>query len=245
MGKQVAIKWLEEVESTQDVLQKGISRYDNLSVVAARSQTAGRGQRGNSWLARKGENLTFSVLLKFGVGGFPPFPASEQFRISEAVSSGVCDYLSSKGIDSRIKWPNDIYVRNKKICGMLIENTLNGSDIATSIVGIGLNVNQREFPPQLVNPTSMSQVTGEEYDLELELELLTGFLFPDGEIKDSESSYWERLYRFGEFHQYTDCLEGTVFEGRIVGVSPQGLLEVETRKGELKKFAFKEISYII
>ena len=245
MDNRVSIHWLDETESTQDVLQRGISDYDNLSVVAARLQTAGRGQRGNSWLAGKGENLTFSVLLKFGDAGFPPLTASSQFRISETVSVGICDYLGSKGIDARIKWPNDIYVRNRKICGILIENTLQGSAIATSIVGIGLNVNQKTFPPQLVNPTSISLQTGEEYILEEELPRLVDSIFPAGKLEGRRAEYLRRLYRFGEFHDFTDCATGTVFEGRIIGVSEQGLLRVENRKGELKEFAFKEINYII
>lgn len=245
MDNRVSIHWLDETESTQDVLQRGISDYDNLSVVAARLQTAGRGQRGNSWLAGKGENLTFSVLLKFGDAGFPPLTASSQFRISETVSAGICDYLGSKGIDARIKWPNDIYVRNRKICGILIENTLRGSAIASSIVGIGLNVNQRTFPPELINPTSMSLQTGEGYILEEELPKLIDSIFPDGKLEDRRREYLERLYRYGKFHDFTDCSTGTVFEGRIIGVSEQGLLRVENRKGELKEFAFKEINYII
>lgn len=245
MDNRVSIHWLDETESTQDVLQRGISEYDNLSVVAARLQTAGRGQRGNSWLAGKGENLTFSVLLKFGCRGFPSLPASSQFRISETVSAGICDYLGSKGIDARIKWPNDIYVRNRKICGILIENALQGSSIATSIVGIGLNVNQRTFPPELINPTSMSLQTGNGYILEEELPKLVDFIFPAGKLEDRRAEYLRRLYRYGEFHDFTDCSTGTVFEGRIIGVSEQGLLRVENVKGELKEFAFKEINYII
>ena len=246
MDNLVSIQWLEETESTEDVLRNRIPSYDNLSVVAARLQTAGRGQRGNRWCSGKGENLTFSILLKFGnSGGFPSLPVSGQFSISEAISCGICDYLASKGIDSRIKWPNDIYVRNRKICGMLIENSLAGSDISSSVVGIGLNVNQRVFPPQLVNPTSMSLLTGNEYLLEEELIILTGFLFPGGILPDRRDDYLSRLYRIGEFHEYTDCSDGSVFEGKITGVTKDGLLQVENRKGELKEFAFKEINYII
>lgn len=245
MENRGTIYWIDETESTQDVLLGAVSEYDNLSVAAARLQTAGRGQRGNSWLAGKGENLTFSVLLKFGAGGFPSLPASRQFSISEAVSEGICRYLASRGIDARIKWPNDIYVRNRKICGILIENSLSGLDIATSVVGIGLNVNQKDFPPQLVNPTSMFLQTGRRYTPEEELPRLIDFIFPSGKLENRSEAYRSRLYRFGEFHEYTDCSDGSVFEGRIIGVSEHGMLQVENRKGELKEFAFKEISYII
>ena len=128
---------------------------------------------------------------------------------------------------------------------MLIENSLAGSNISSSVVGIGLNVNQRVFPPQLVNPTSMSLLTGNEYLLEEELIILTGFLFPGGILPDRRDDYLSRLYRIGEFHEYTDCSDGSVFEGKITGVTKDGLLQVENRKGELKEFAFKEINYII
>ncbi len=245
MDKLASIQWLDETESTQDVLQRALQSYDNLSVVAARLQTAGRGQRGNSWLAFKGENLTFSVLLKFGAGGFPSLQASRQFSISEAVSSGICDYLESKGINARIKWPNDIYVRNRKICGILIENTLNGAELSSSVVGIGLNVNQKDFPPQLVNPTSMYLLTGRRFEPEEELPRLLDSIFPEGGMPDRSESYRNRLYRFGEYREYVDCASGEIFTGRITGVTGRGLLQVQTIKGELKEFAFKEISYII
>ena len=178
MDNRHSIYWLDETESTQDVLRSAVPEYANLSVVAARLQTAGRGQRGNTWLAGKGENLTFSVLLKFGNAGIPPLPVSRQFSITETVSSGICNYLGSKGIDARIKWPNDIYVRNRKICGILIENTVLGSRLSSSVVGIGLNVNQKDFPPQLVNPTSMALQTGEGYIPQEELPILLEHIFP-------------------------------------------------------------------
>ncbi|MBP5217826.1 MAG: biotin--[acetyl-CoA-carboxylase] ligase [Bacteroidales bacterium] len=245
MDKLASIQWLDETESTQDVLLRAVQSYDNLSVVAARLQTAGRGQRGNSWLAGKGENLTFSVLLKFGAGGFPSLPVARQFSISETVSSGICDYLESKGIDARIKWPNDIYVRNRKICGILVENTLNGTELSSSVVGIGLNVNQKDFPPQLVNPTSMFLLTGRKFVPEEELPLLLDSIFPGGGMPDRSGSYRSRLYRFGEYREYVDCVSGETFTGRITGVTERGLLQVQNIKGELKEFAFKEISYII
>lgn len=121
MKEEVDILWLDEVDSTNNEALRHISELDNLSVIAAVHQTSGRGQRGNSWLTHAGKNMTFSMVVKFGDGALPPLEASRQFVLTRCVTLGVSDYLESEGIDCSVKWPNDIYVRNKKICGMLIE----------------------------------------------------------------------------------------------------------------------------
>ena len=243
---------MEETDSTQDEVKRHFPDYDNLSVAAALLQTAGRGQRGNKWLARGGENLTFSMVLRFGGTGFPPLEASEGFRITKASTLAIVKYLNANGIACSIKWPNDIYVRGKKICGMLIENSLDSGLITSSVVGIGLNVNQTDFPASLVNPTSMTMLTGRQYDLKVELDSLAriladsyGRLFSGQDIDSADREYESLLYRRGVFHEYATSPDGERFEGKILGVSPGGKLCVEDRKGELKKFAFKEISYII
>ena len=132
---------------------------------------------------------------------------------------------------------------------MLIENVLDGNNVSYSIAGIGLNVNQREFPINLINPTSMSLASGKEYDLESEMEklhvCLRDSIVSNLNADDHSSSYEGRLYRKGEFHEYVRCSDGTSFEAMITGVDKSGLLEVRNRKGEREKFAFKEISYII
>lgn len=253
MVEKVEIRWVEETDSTQDEVRRHIQEYDNLSVVAAEFQTAGRGQRGNTWLARKGENLTFSMLLKFGGNCFSPLKATDQFLITKAATIGVAGYLEGKGINCSIKWPNDIYFHDKKICGMLIENVLEGEYLSRGIVGIGLNVNQREFPPQLMNPTSMSVVTGQTYNTKDEMVILAGFLASafqtslgsESSTPEVDKEYERRLYRKDEFHEFTVCQDGSILEGKITGVTPGGLVQIINRKGELFQFAFKEISYII
>ena len=144
------IIWLDKAESSNDEARKAIDALDNLSVVAVRCQTAGRGQGTNSWVSAPGENLTFSVVLKD-----LDISASEVVAISQITALSVVDFLSKHGIEAKIKLPNDIYVRSKKICGILIENSLCGNKIKWSIVGIGINVNQTIFPSSLPNPTSM------------------------------------------------------------------------------------------
>ncbi|MBQ6286099.1 MAG: biotin--[Bacteroidales bacterium] len=249
--KPCSIRWVEETDSTQNEILKHIDEYDNMSVVAARYQTSGRGQRGNSWHSERGLNMTFSMLLRFGDDGLQPLRALDQFGITRAMTLAVCDYLEGEGINCMIKWPNDIYARNRKICGMLIENILEGEYVSHSIAGIGLNVNQKDFPGQLLNPTSMALQTGKDYSLENGLEKLCssivsclrkGYYMPGSEAK---ALYLDRLYRLGRFEDYARCPGGEVFNARIVGVSDEGKLIVENRKGELEKFAFKEISYII
>ena len=149
------ILWLDTVDSTNNEARRRISKLDNLSVVSALEQTKGRGQRGNRWSSQPGENLTFSLVVKdFRI------KANEQSAISQATALSLVDLLSRHEIKARIKWPNDIYTGDEKICGILIENSLKGSEIDWSIIGIGLNVNQTAFPEDLPNPTSMKLCTG-------------------------------------------------------------------------------------
>ena len=159
MAKRHDIIWLESVDSTNEECRRRISDIDNLSVVAALSQSSGRGQRGNVWLSEAGQNLTFSIVLKFPInvmaGEIEPLHAYDQFVLSEIAALSVVDMLAEHDIQAKIKWPNDIYVGDRKICGMLIENSLRGEWIQHSIIGIGLNVNQRNFDVSLPNPTSM------------------------------------------------------------------------------------------
>lgn len=244
--------WLESIDSTNTEILRRTDSLDNMSVIAAVNQTAGRGQRGNTWVVEPGANLTFSILLKFGEGALSPLKATSQFVISQAVTLALQEYLDRKGIDARIKWPNDIYVRDRKLVGILVENALEGDHVARSIVGIGINCNQREFPPELMNPTSMSLLTGERYDTHLELqnylEVLHKYLrimeTPQGRDLMQEK-YVSRLYRLGTAHEYTDCRSGEVFRGTIKGISGSALLQVEMPDGQIKEFAFKEISYIL
>ena len=144
-----ALGFFDELASTNDEARD--ARYMNGAVVIAERQSRGRGQRGNSWSSAEGMNLTFSaVLCPAGLR------AESQFYLSKAVALSVSDTVDSFGIESRIKWPNDIYVGDGKVAGILIENDLMGACISRSIAGIGLNVNQTAFDPALPNPTSLA-----------------------------------------------------------------------------------------
>ena len=144
------IIWLDKAESSNDEARKAIDSLDNLSVVAVRCQTAGRGQGTNSWVSAPGENLTFSVVLKN-----LDISASEVIAISQITALSVVDFLKTHGITAKIKLPNDIYVRGRKICGILIENSICSGKLGWSIIGIGININQTVFPSHLPNPTSL------------------------------------------------------------------------------------------
>jgi BirA family biotin operon repressor/biotin-[acetyl-CoA-carboxylase] ligase len=220
MSKKHDIIWLESVDSTNEEAKRHISDIDNLSVLSALEQTAGRGQRGNKWTSNTGENLMFSIVLKD-----PKICARDQFVLNEIASLSVVDFLSMHGISARIKWPNDIYVGSKKICGILIENSLHGSAISSSIIGIGLNINQRNFNINLPNPTSMLLCRAEDgpFDihrcLEEFMDIFTSlhdrFLTSACDLSPLRQRYLSSLWRLGEpslFIDYT-FLPGGHLEG--------------------------------
>lgn len=235
------IEYLGEVTSTNDTARG--AGFGHGDVIVAESQTAGRGQRGNSWSSEEGRNLTFSVVLH------PVFlPAASQFLLSEAVSLAVADMLAGYGVAAQVKWPNDIYIGGRKTAGILIENDIKGGTLGRSIVGIGLNVNQTEFDPSLPNPTSMKLAAGADFDRSEVLGRLLDALavrydaLSDGEIGNLERDYHRRLYRAGEPARYS-LPDGTEFTGTILGVGSGGELTVGHPDGSTHQYLFKEIEY--
>lgn len=237
---------LSEVHSTNNYLKK-ILLEDNLeegTVVYADFQTAGRGQRGNGWESERFKNLTFSMVL------YPHMvQANEQFIISQFVSLAIKDVLSFYTDDISIKWPNDIYWQEKKICGILIENVLLGSKIHNSILGIGLNIHQTYFYSDAPNPVSLSQITGDSYDLITILhQIIKRIEYYYTQIQNNSkesiiSLYKESLFRKDGYHLYNDG--NADFLASIQNIEPSGILELKTDKGELRKFAFKEVRYVL
>lgn len=246
MNRDFDILWLDEIDSTNNELKRQISTIDNMSVIAARNQYAGRGQRGNKWNAAPGENLTFSIIIRPGKDGIQKIEAKEQFLLSQITTLSVYSALTDFGIEAKIKWPNDIYVRNKKICGILIENFIEGNSVAASIIGIGLNVNQRIFDPQLMNPTSMSLLKNTKFELNECLSSIlkhfSGFLYNTSSVS---AEYIEKMYRRNEYHKFVDCIDNVEFTGKITGISPVGFLTVEMPDKTERQFGFKEIAYIL
>jgi BirA family biotin operon repressor/biotin-[acetyl-CoA-carboxylase] ligase len=162
MTKRHDIIWFDELDSTNNEALRRIHKLDNLSVLAAHSQTSGRGQRKNVWLSDPGQNLTFTIVLKYqlpdGAGSkndFQPFLAMNQGILNDITITSVIEFLSCHGITGNIKLPNDIMVEGKKICGILIENFVKGRHLVHSMIGVGININQEEFGQALPDATSI------------------------------------------------------------------------------------------
>lgn len=228
--------WLRSFIATgeygQDLCHSGTN-----TVVVAEYQTAGRGCGTNSWESERGKNLTFSVLIRpEGI------PARRQFHISMAVSLAVCEALGQQIGDLSIKWPNDIYWRNGKIAGMLIENQLQGEVIRSSVIGIGLNVNQQLFRSNAPNPVSLWQITGQETDRK---QLLDDILRCLGHYlhHDIRQQYLQMLYRRKGFHPYTD--KDGAFMAEIMDVGDDGHLVLLDDSGQRRRYAFKEVQFVV
>ena len=200
--EKVRIIWLDSAKSTNSELRMRLGELDNLSVIAAVEQTAGRGQGSHTWYSSPRTNLTFSILYRFPEDGQGLLKVADMLLVTQITTLGIRDYLLCKGITARIKWPNDIWVGDRKICGILIENILDGDRIEASIVGIGLDVNEETWPEELPNPVSMKQLTGIHYKLVSELEELCAsiskryFQSMDEEGRKSlEKEFTEHMFR--------------------------------------------------
>lgn len=224
-----------------------LDETEEFTVIVARNQTAGIGQRGNHWEAETGKNLTFSIVMK------PTWlPTADQYQLTKAVSLGITDWLIPLVAEGerrvRIKWPNDIYVDDKKICGILITHRIAGGQIAASVVGIGLNVNQAEFPSWVPNPTSLKLLTGREWALD---EVLEGLLkciadryeeLRNSPISALDAPYLQMLLRRGEEALYG--YQGDEIRATLLDVNRYGHLQLETDKGERLSCQLKEIKFL-
>jgi BirA family biotin operon repressor/biotin-[acetyl-CoA-carboxylase] ligase len=220
------------------------SQKEEGTVIVAKEQIAGRGQAGNHWESEAGKNLTFSILFR------PCFlPVKNYFLLSKVVAIGIQKMLSAYAEDIYIKWPNDIFYRNKKLAGILIENEIMGQKIIQSIAGAGININQEEFHSNAPNPVSLKQITGANYDLDILLKQLLASissyyeLLIKGESEFIEQAYHKALYRGEGYFPYKDK-EG-VFHARIESVANDGIIYLTDDKGLEHSYSFKEVSFII
>ena len=237
---------LDETDSTNRYMQQLLAErtLPEGSLVVADFQTAGKGQVGNSWEAERGANLLFSLLLR------PDFlPANRQFLISQIASLSVKETLEAYTDSIRVKWPNDVYWKDRKICGMLIENDLAGAYLHTSVIGIGLNVNQQCFRSDAPNPISLAQITGQTHDREEVLQrfLRTFFAYYIRLLQEDEAAirqtYREALYHGDGYYRYAD--KAGTFEAYIEDVEPTGHILLRLRDGEIRRYAFKEVTTLI
>lgn len=236
---------IEELSSTNVYAAERLAEHpEEFTAYVAGRQPQGKGQKGSSWESEAGRNLTFSLLLR------PTFlPIARQYILSKVVCLALVDLLDEWLNEVKVKWPNDIYVGNQKICGILIENQIRGASLHSSIVGVGLNVNQQVFRSDAPNPVSLSQLTGRSFNLD---ELLQKLLLrieqyylqlPDEQaVVRIDTQFEARMFRLGEWHPFID--ENGSFEGKILGVNAIGQLRVLHRGANREEvYHFKEISY--
>ncbi|MFW0714501.1 biotin--[acetyl-CoA-carboxylase] ligase [Pedobacter sp. N23S346] len=238
---------LKEVDSTNNFLKDMLSKSEPLAegtVIMADNQFSGRGQQQSVWQTEPGKNISMSLYLK------PVFlPLDKQFYLNMAVSLAVSEGLSQfvqEGIT--IKWPNDIYYLNKKIGGILIENTLTGNTIKSSVIGIGLNINQVNFTESIRSKaTSLVQILQKETRLIEILEKISIFMekyyliLKSGNYDILQKNYLKQLYHINIKASY--LYNGEIFEGVITGVEDGGRLVIQSNKGQ-EVFNFKEIEFI-
>ena len=238
---------LNETHSTNSYLRELIMREKEQpegTVVITDYQTAGRGQKGNSWESERGKNLTFSILLHPN-----HIPPGKQFILSQLISIAIVGVLKEYDRHFTIKWPNDIYWKEKKIAGMLIEVDLTGSSLSNAIIGIGININQRHFKSDAPNPVSLTQITGKEHNLSELLEKILDSIVdaynkysPDNE-EEIRQKYMALLFRNKGVYPYLYGEE--IFNASIEGIEPNGQLILKKENGSIHTFEFKEISFVI
>jgi len=217
------------------------------TVIIADKQTNGRGLDQNKWESEANKNLTFSIIL------YPEFlNPSEQFRLIEVTSLGITDFIKTLlplKSDIKIKWPNDIYVGDKKLCGTLVQNSIVGQKLTECIIGIGLNINQEQFYSDAPNPVSFKQINGQNYDLRLCLtNLCTSldnryFQLQNKQYSKLESDYLSLLYRYFEWHDF--IIDENILHARIIGITNYGQLKLESSDGKLYTCGMKEVVYCL
>lgn len=234
---------IDETDSTNRYLRELGSEED--VCVYTDYQTAGRGCGTNTWESERGKNLLYSVLLHP-----TSVPAASQFILSMANALALKDTLDDYLTDIKIKWPNDIYWKDRKICGTLIETTLRGGHISACIIGTGMNINQRVFHSNAPNPVSVFQILGQETDcLEvLQKVMANTWKYMDmveaGAWNDIRTNYRQHLYRLGETHRYR-FIDGREENCQLLNVTDDGHLTLQADGGATCQLAFKEVTFIL
>jgi BirA family transcriptional regulator, biotin operon repressor / biotin---[acetyl-CoA-carboxylase] ligase len=214
------------------------------TVVSTNFQIAGKGFADNSWESETDKNLLISIILH------PSFlKPADQFYISMVISLGVCDFLLRYIPGCTVKWPNDIYINDDKIAGILIESAIIADTIEYSIAGIGLNINQEKFISPAPNPVSLSMITGRTFNLKLCLTELCTYLdqrykqLIAGNLKEIQNEFEAKMYRRETWSEFRDI--NGIFRGKIVSVGDFGSINIETINGDMKHYSFKEVEFIL
>ena len=214
-------------------------------MIIAYNQTQGKGTDSNTWESEEGKNLTFSLIL------YPTLAADQQFVLNKAISLGIYDFLRELIPDQKvsIKWPNDVYIGDKKVCGILIQNSVIGNKLDYMVVGIGLNVNQTVFTGNAPNPVSLKMATALEYNLDDLLQKLLNFIsarytsIKPHSIRKIETDYKNALYRLHEWHEY--LVKDSNVHAQITGTNAYGQLLLENEKSETLVCDLKEVKFVI
>ena len=237
------IIWVDSVESTNKFIKNLVvnSAIKNGTIIAAKEQTKGVGQAKNKWLSNSNQNLTFSIYVE------PQIKAIYQFYLSKIIALSIYEYINIKITNVSIKWPNDIYVENKKISGTLIENIIQGEYITKTIIGIGININQVVFDNSLLNPVSLKAITKKTYNLKNELLKLISIINTNLELINLfsiiDNKYNKLLYRLNNSCYFLDK-NNNKFKGIIVGTATDGRIKIKTQN-LIKRFGLNEIQYIL
>lgn len=261
------IVYLDTCDSTNSYVGLRARELSDMTLVVSRIQEAGRGQRGNSWEAKPGLNFTGTLLHRPAMhltrnGITNPSLPELQFAISEAVALAIADTLRTYGLEPSLKWPNDVYVGDKKICGILIEHALIGSTVEHSRIGIGVNVNQTEFDSDAPNPTSIALETGNAESLQrfitriyeaLAKRLDSLYSGPASTVRgepfspDLHKEYLSLLWRSdGRPHKFRlRKPEEKPFNGTIMTVLPDGPLLLRLDDGSEMTYYFREIEFML
>ncbi len=238
---------LGEVDST-NTFALGLLRGAEINegtVITAKIQHAGRGQRGNSWFSEPGKNIICSIILK------PVFlPITKQFDLTRAIALGISDALVEllPGSKVHVKWPNDIIVDNKKVAGILIENIVNGDQISASVIGLGMNLNQATFGEESPNAISIFQLTGKEFELTEALKHLCSHIearylqLRASQFEKLRLDFHQRLFRLGEVSRYTDFK--SIFDANLEGITDEGLICLKDNNGLQRQYNFKEVGLL-
>jgi BirA family biotin operon repressor/biotin-[acetyl-CoA-carboxylase] ligase len=237
---------IDTCSSTNSLLKEWMAKQvlEEQTMLVTKDQTAGRGQAGTHWESEAGKNLTFSMLF------YPRFlPVKNNFLLSKMIALSIKEVLETYTDGISIKWPNDIYFKDKKLAGILIENEITGPVLLQSIIGIGININQEVFRSEAPNPISLKQITGADTCPDDLLERLSSSIgrryeqLRKGEIEPLSHDYHETLYRKDGFYLYRDS--ENIFSARIESVGNDGFLSLISDNGKKRRYAFKEVSFVI
>ncbi|MDD4149253.1 MAG: biotin--[acetyl-CoA-carboxylase] ligase [Bacteroidales bacterium] len=212
------------------------------TVVYASFQTNGRGLAQNKWHSEENKNLLFSLII------FPEINVENHFCLNMIISLAICDYLFLSGVTAEIKWPNDIYVNNNKIAGILVENSLYGDIIKSSVIGVGLNLNQVDFPKEISNPVSLKNLTDTDYNIDDEIRAISEIIsnkitkYKRLDFSEIKTKYLENLYRLNVESSFK--INGQIFTAKIIDVRKTGHIVISDNHNKEHEFYFKEIELV-